>query len=315
MKRALIWMLVVLAAFALARCVVFADEAEWVMITQFGRPVRTLAEAGLHFKAPYQSAVRIDRRLQIFHPRPSEVLSKEKRHLDLDVYVCWRVHEPRRFLETVTDRVGAEMRLQDMVRSELAAEVGRHPLEAFVSTNPAAHKVDEIMARLTSRCAEQARPACGIEVADVRLKRIGLPAGARDGALERMRAERGRIARQYRAEGEEEALKIRAAAEKERTALLAKAHADAERLRGQAEAEATRVYSEAHRQDPAFYELTRTLEAYRKFLDDKTTILLSSDSDLFRHLLHPPAAKPASKPAASKTEPPAPAAPEEHRAP
>ena len=311
MRRIAIWAAAALALLALARSVIFADEAEWVIVTQFGRPVRTIDQAGLHFKAPYQSTLRVDRRLQIYNPRPSEFLAKEKKNLDLDVYACWRVHEPRRFIETVGDLTGAEARLHDVVWSELAAEVGRNPLDAFVSTNTSAHRVDAIAATVTTSCAERARSAYGIDVVDVRLKRINLPSQVRDSVFQRMRAERGRIARQYRAEGEEEALKIRAEADKDRTILLAKAGAEAERLRGQAEAEAMRIYADAHSKDPAFYEFTRTLEAYRKFLDDKTTILLSADSDLFRHLLRPPLMKP-SKPQAP---PPAEPAVEERRAP
>jgi len=111
-----------------------------------------------------------------------------------------------------------------------------------------------------------------------------LPSQVRESVFQRMRAERTRMARRYRAEGEEEALKIRAAADKERTVILAKAYAEAEKTRGEAEAEATRIYSKAHEKDPEFYELLRTLEAYKKILDDKTTLLLSSDSELLRFL-------------------------------
>ena len=100
-----------------------------------------------------------------------------------------------------------------------------------------------------------------------------------------MRAERGRIAGQYRAEGEEQALEIRAEADKERTVILAKAYAEAEKTRGEAEAQATRIYTEAHQKDPQFYELVRTLEAYEKFLDEKTTVLLSTDSELLKYLM------------------------------
>lgn len=295
MKRLLLLVAAAAAVVAAARCFVFVDEAEYAIVTLFGRPLRTVTEAGLLWKAPYESVLRIDRRLQIYNPRPSEFLTREKKNLDLDVFVCWRVDEPRRFLETVADPTGAESRLHDLVWSELAADIGRHPLEAFVSTNAAVHQLDAIVAEVTTRCAGRARPAYGIAIVDVRLRRINLPAQVRDSVFQRMRAERGRIARQYRAEGEEEAIKIRAAADKERTVTLAAAYAEGERLRGAAEAEATRIYAGAHQSDPDFYELTRTLDAYRKFLDDKTTVLLSSDSDLLRHLLRPPAAAAAAR--------------------
>lgn len=124
----------------------------------------------------------------------------------------------------------------------------------------------------------------------MRVKRIGVPAEVREGVLERMRAEWGGVARQYRAEGEKESRMIRAEADREKAVKLAKAEAEAERIRGKAEAEAARIYAEAHRVDPEFYQLMRTLEAYRRFLDEKTTVLLSADSELLKFLSGPPAA-------------------------
>lgn len=290
MTRKLFFSAVLLAIAAAAyRSVVFVDETETVIVTQFGNPVRTLndatREAGLHFKPPYQSALRVDRRLQIYDPRPSEFLAKEKKNVDLDVFVCWRVDHPRRFLETAGDFAGAEQLLHDVVWAELAAEVGQNDLEALVSDDPQLHRLDQIIRDVTEACHETARSAYGIEIVDVRLKRIGLPSQVRESVFNRMRTERQRIAGQYRAEGEEKALQIRAEADKERTVILAKAYADAERTRGEAEAEATRIYTKAHKQDPQFYELLRTLEAYEKFLDDKTTVLLSADSDLLKYLM------------------------------
>lgn len=311
MKRKwLLWVLVALLAILLYRSVVFVDEAEMVIVTQFGRPVDAYRfkgvstqsefpwmvaefeagpcdQSGLHFKMPYQSvkqANRLDRRLQIYDPRPSEFLAKEKKNIDLDVFVCWRIENPRRFLETVNDSAGAESRMHDIVWSELAAEVGRSALEELVSIDPTIHRLDQLVADVTKKCDARARSVYGIEIVDVRLKRMSLPAQVRDNVFQRMRSERARVARQYRAEGEEEALKIRAEADKERTVILAKADAEATKIQGQADAEATRIYTEAHQQDPEFYELIRTLEAYEKFLDDKTTILLSSDSDLLKFL-------------------------------
>ncbi len=286
-------LLVALGVLAIGRSVVFVDQAETVIVTQFGRPVAVLNErlddAGLHFKLPYQSVIRIDRRLQMYDPRPSEFLAKEKKNVDLDVFVCWRVAEPQKFLETVNDFPGAESRLHDLIWSELAAEVGRNELEALVSVNPEKHRLAELIEAVHRRVSGVARHAYGIEIVDVRLKRINYPAQVRESVFERMRTERARIASQYRAEGEEQAIKIRASADKERTVLLAKAQAEAERIRGEAEAEAIRIYGQAYGTDPRFYQLIRTLEAYERFLDDKTTIVLSTDSELLRLLTQPPA--------------------------
>jgi len=288
-RRLLLLTVVIVVAVAAYRSVVFVDETETVIVTQFGDPVRTLndtlPQAGLHFKLPYQSAVRIDRRLQIYDPKPSEFLAKEKKNVDLDVFVCWRVDAPEIFLQTVNDFNGAAELLHDIVWAELAAEVGRNELEALVSEEPQTHRLDQLLGGVTQACRQTAKAAYGIEIVDVRLKRIGLPSQVRESVFNRMRAERARIAGQYRAEGEEQALEIRAEADKERTVILAKAYAEAEKTRGEAEAEATRIYTEAHQKDPQFYELVRTLEAYEKFLDEKTTVLLSADSELLKYLM------------------------------
>lgn len=300
-------LLVAFLAVALYRSVMFVDETEIVIVTQFGRPVEghrltdlglasefpwvraefqntAQCEAGLHFKLPYQSAIRIDRRLQIYDPRPSEFLAAEKKNIDLDVFVCWRVAQPLLFLETVSDFAGAEARMHDIIWSELAATVGSSPLEALVSTDPALHRFDELVDGVAEVCIRRALSSYGIQIVDVRLKRISLPGQVRESVFERMRTERKRIAVGYRAEGDREARKIRAAADKDRTITLAEAYRAAEKIRGDAEAQATRIYAEAHQQDPAFYELLRTLEAYKIFLDDQTTILLSADSELLKYL-------------------------------
>jgi len=299
MKRT--WLLIVLALVAVAayRSVLMVDETEYVIVTQFGQPVATLREPGLHLKWPYQSAVGIDRRLQIYNPPPSECLTLSQQSVTADVFVCWRVDDPQRFLETVGDLAGAELRLHDLVRSELAAELGRRTLDALLSADAPADRLDTLAAAVTQRCAERARAGYGIAVVDVRMKQIALPARVRQSVLDRMRTEQERIAERYRAEGDQEAASIRAAADKDRAVLLAQAEAEARKIRGEGEAEAARIYAEAYRKDPQFYQLFRTLEAYRKCLDEKTTIVLSGDSELFRYLhddtlpaAQPPAAKP-----------------------
>jgi len=268
----------------------FVDETQQVIVTQFGRPVRTLSEAGLYFKPPYQSSLAIDRRVQIYNPRPAEFLTSEKKNIDLDVFVCWSVEDPQRFLETVGDPAGATSRIHDMVWSKLAAAVSRSPLENLVSVDGNKQRLESLVEGVAGPCADDARQQYGIALVDVKIKRIGLPDQVRESVFERMRKERARIAQRYRSEGSEEAMKIRATADKEKTVILAEAYAEAEIVRGKAEAEATRTYSEAHQKDPQFFDLLRTLEAYRKILDEKTTILLSGDSDLLKYLSRGPTA-------------------------
>ncbi|RMF90346.1 MAG: protease modulator HflC [Planctomycetota bacterium] len=284
MKRVWILLLLGIVIVAGVRSTVFVDETQYVIVTQFGKPVAVLDEPGLHFKPPYQSALRIDKRLQIYDPRPSEFLTVEKKNLDLDLFVCWKVADPMAFLNTVGDVSGAEARLHDIVFAAMAAEIGRTPLDELVTDQPDTHRLGDHVEAVAETCRKQASERYGIELVDVEIKRIGLPAQVRESVFQRMRAERARLARQYRAEGEQQSTQIRAEADKNAQILIAQAEAEAAKLRGEGEAEAARLYAEAYAKDPQFFEFLRTLEAYRKILDEKTTVFLRGDSPLFRYL-------------------------------
>jgi membrane protease subunit HflC len=273
------------AAIVLAWLSLFTlPETEFAIVTQFGRPVHTIAEAGLHVKWPYQGLLRFDRRLRIYNPRPSEFLTKDKKNLVIENYVCWRIQTPERFVQTVGDLTAAEMRLHDIVWSGLAAALGNLELESLVSAEPRRVRGDELMETLTRDTSRRALEQYGVEVVDVRIKRLTLPEQNKQSVFARMRAERERIARQYRAEGEEQALKIRAEADRQKEEILSTAYREAEKIKGDGDAESTRIYGAAYARDPQFYKLVRTLEAYKKIVDDKTTAVLSSDSELLRIL-------------------------------
>ena len=261
-------------------------ETEFVLVTQFGRPVRTVADAGLHAKWPFQSATYFDRRLRIYNPRPSEFLTRDKKNIVVDSYVAWKIGDPNRFLQTVGEPVAAEMRLHDIVWSGLSAALGTHDLEALVAPKPAAVETGELLDRLAAATGRAALEQYGIEVIDVRIKRLNLPEQNKQSVYARMRAERERIARQYRAEGEEQALAIRAGADRQKEEILSAAYKEAEKIRGGGDAESTRIYGQAYSRNPRFYKLVRTLESYKKILDDKTTAVLSSDSELLKIMMH-----------------------------
>jgi membrane protease subunit HflC len=259
-------------------------ETEFVLITQFGRPVRTIAEAGLHAKWFFQTSIFFDRRLRVYNPRPSEFLTRDKKNIVIENYVAWKIQDPQRFVQTVGDPIAAEMRLHDIIWSGLSAALGTHDLDSIVSATPdkiqAAHMLDDLTALTDHAALEQ----YGINVVDVRIKRLNLPEQNKQSVYARMRAERERIARQYRAEGEEQALSIRADADRQREEILSVAYKQAEKTKGEGDAESTRIYGQAYSRNPKLYKLLRTLEAYKKILDDKTTAILSSDSELLKIL-------------------------------
>ena len=279
------WLLAVLGLVVLYRCYLVVPETDFVLVTQFGRPLYTIQEAGLHLKWPFESATYFDRRLRIYDPRPSEFLTRDKKNLVIEPYVAWRIEDPKRFVESVGDPVAAEMRLHDIVWSGLAAALGNHDLDSLIAPEAAQVKAATMLDSLAEATGRAALRQYGIRIVDVRIKRLNLPEANKQAVFARMRAERERIARQYRAEGEEQALAIRAGAERQREEILSAAYKEAEKVKGEGDAESTKIYSEAYSRNPRFYKLLRTLESYKKILDDKTTAIISSDSELMRVLM------------------------------
>ena len=278
--------LVALAALVLAWSALFTvRETEFALVTQFGKPIRTVTDAGLKIKVPVLHQVQLfDRRLRVYNPPRSEFLTKDKKNLSIDTYALWQIADPQAFVQAVGNERAAEMRLHDLVWSGLAATIANLDLEEIVSTSPGVVKTEEVLDRLAERSGTAALEEYGIRITDVRLKRLNLPEQNKQSVYARMRAERERIARQYRAEGEEQALRIRAEADRAKEEILAKAYKEAETTKGEGDAAAARVYGAAYSRNQSFYKLTRTLETYRKALDEDTTVILSADSELLRLL-------------------------------
>ena len=262
-------------------CFFTVDSAEYAIVTDFGKPTQVITAPGLGFKYPYQSVRTVDHRLFVFTSPSSEFLTLEKTPVVAAGTVLWRVAEPRRFFETVFDRTGAESRLGDILFAELGAAVGRNPLTAFVSIDPAAYRADTIGAEIVRRCHDIALRDYGIEVVDVQLRGFDFPKQNRLRLYARMKSERGRISMQYRSEGEEEGLKVRAAAEEEKARVLSKAIELSQQRRGEGDGQAARIYGQTLGQSPDFYTFLRAMEASRSLARKSTTMVLPADSPLF----------------------------------
>ena len=253
------------------------DETRQVVILQFGEPVRIIKTPGLHFKlpAPLQVAQHFDDRLLEYDVPPEEILSKDKKSLIVDNYVRWRIIDPLLFLQTVQTEPIAKTRIDDIVYSELRRELGTHNMSEIITENR-----ELIMETVTKESAAATKPY-GIEVVDVRLKRVDLPQNNEQSIYRRMQAERIRQANKFRSEGEEESQKIKASTDKDKTIILANAYKEAEEVKGEGEAKAVDIYARAFSKDPDFYEFYRTLETYKIILDKKTTLVLPTNSKLF----------------------------------
>lgn len=275
-------LLVVVVLFGVRQATFIVSERDQAIVTQVGRYLRTVQTPGLHFKVPfYHTVYHFERRILVTDSAPAEYLTLDKKRLALDHVVRWRIADPHRFFITVRDEGGARARLDDIVSSELRGEVANHDFADIIGTER-----EPIMETVAKRAADKAG-GFGIEVVDVRVKRADLPEEVQSSVFARMVAERSRIASRYRSEGEEEAAKIRAEAEKERTIMLARAYEISQVLRGEGDGQAAAVYAAAFQQEPEFYAFLRSLEAYEKSLAERGSVVLSSDSELFRYLTGP----------------------------
>jgi membrane protease subunit HflC len=305
----------VLALFACSS-VIFVDETEFVIVERLGRIVAVYdrvdarrSDRGSHFKLPWPIATvrRFDRRQQLFDPPGREIFTRDKKNLTVSSYLCWKIADPPeielplaerpvvKFFRGLGNMVTAEARLEARIRSALEVELGQVELTELLRVGtgeggPAGKsplkKIAEVALSKLNRAegGEGLRERLGIELVDFRIKRINLPEGNRLAVYERMRTERERIAERYRSAGLAEKSRIESQARLQSDQLLARAEADAERIKGEGEAEAIRLLNHAHMQDPEFYEFQRTLTTYSKVLSERTTLVLSSGSRLFKLL-------------------------------
>jgi len=279
MKNISIAIVVLATLFALST-IIIVDETEQIVILQFGKPVRTIKDAGLNWKlpAPFQTSNSFEQRLLEYDVPPEEILSRDKKSLNIDNYVRWRIVDPLLFLQTVKAVPTAKTRLDDIVYSELRQELGTHDMVEIITENR-----ELIMEKVTVASNEETSKY-GIEVIDVRIRRVDLPRENEASIYARMEAERKRQANKFRSEGEEEAQKIRAATDRDKTIILADAYKNAQQIRGEGEAKALDIYASSYSKSPDFYEFIRTLETYEKVIDKKTTLVLPGDSKLFKDL-------------------------------
>ena len=279
MKKFSIGILVLVALFALST-MIMVDETEQIVILQFGKPIRTIKDPGLNWKfpAPFQTSNSFEKRLLEYDVPPEEILSKDKKSLIIDNYVRWRIIDPLLFLQTVRAIPTAKTRLDDIVYSELRQELGTHDMVEIIT------ETRELIMEKVTKASNEETSKYGIEVIDVRIRRVDLPRENEASIYARMEAERKRQANKFRSEGEEEAQKIRAATDRDKTVILAEAYKKSQLIRGEGEAKALDIYAASYSKDSDFYEFTRTLETYEKVIDKKTTLVLPGDSKLFKGL-------------------------------
>lgn len=275
----IIALVIVIGAALVLQSAYIINERQQAIVLQFGEHVRTVNEPGLYFKIPFiQDVLFFESRILMADTGAAEYITHDKKKLLVDHISRWRIVDPLAFYQAVRSESIALARLADIVDSKLRQEIANHDFAEIIR-----EKREQIMEKVTNESKPLAAQF-GIDVLDVRIKRIDLPREVQESVFSRMEAERHRIALRYRAEGSEAAQEIRAAADKEREIILATAYEQAERIRGEGDARAARIYADAFGQDPEFYNFRRRLETYEKVIGEGTTLLMDINSDLLRYL-------------------------------
>jgi len=272
---------IAILVFLVSTSAFIVDQREQALVLQFGNPKDVVKEAGLHFKLPWQSVTLFDKRLLESDAMPNEVITKDKKTIMVDNYTRWKIVDPLLVYQVARTQEGVSSRMQDVVRGKVREVLGQHTLHEIVSGGAKENLRTELMLSIRDR-ADKAVRDLGVEVVDVRIKRADLPPENSNAVFSRMKAERQRIAKEYRSEGEEAAREIRAEAEKTRKVLIAEAYRNSEIIRGRADAKVTRIFAEVHKKDPEFYAFTRSLEAYRNSVGEGTRLVISPNSEFFR---------------------------------
>jgi modulator of FtsH protease HflC len=273
--------LLVIVAIVVRMSVFSVDEREHAVKFRFGEIVKADYEPGLHFKIPFVNNVaKYPDRILNYEHSEEKFLTGEKKNLIVDYFVTWRITDPGEYYRSVRgDEDRAVERLSAIIKEGIKAAISRRTVQEVVSAERS-ELMDQMLIEARSRS-----PEIGIEVVDVRVKRIDLSDEVSDSVYRRMREERQRTAAQLRAEGNEESETIKADADRQRTVILAEAYRDAEMIRGEGDARAAEIYAQAFNQDRDFYSFYRSMRAYRDSVGgDQDVLVLKPDSDFFRYL-------------------------------
>ncbi len=302
----LIVVTVLIAAMFVIGAIYVVPETQQVVITQFGMPIgEPVTSAGLHLKLPFiQHAHFFDKRLLEWDGDPNQIPTRDKKYIWVDTIARWKINDALKFLQSVGTETGAQARLDDIINSASRDIISSHDLvETIRDTNRIleSEKEEDSMA-IAEEALEKIRfgreelekeiletsavlaPQYGIDIVDVRIKRINYVQDVRLKVYQRMISERKRAAEQYRSEGKGKSAEIRGQKEKELKAITSGAYKTSQGIVGKADAEAISIYAGAYNNDPEFYAFLKTLETYEKTIDGDTTILLTTDGDYYKYL-------------------------------
>jgi membrane protease subunit HflC len=297
--------IIVILAF-MSGLVFIVDETKQVVITQFGRPVgQPITMSGLHFKKPLiQQANYFEKRVLQWDGDPNQIPTRDKKYIWVDTYARWRIANALGFLQSVGNEINAHARLDDIVNSATRDVITSHLLvEAIRDTNriletkeieedislaeEALEPIEVGRSSLEDLILSKARklaPQYGIELIDMRIKRVNYVKEVRNKVYDRMIAERKRAAERYRSQGQGKSAEIAGQLAKELKLITSEAYRQAQGIKGKADAEVTNIYAQAYNQDPDFYSFVKTMQTYRDTIDENSTVILTTDADYYKYL-------------------------------
>ena len=294
-----------LVILVISKSAYIVKETEQVIVTQFGKPIGgTVGDAGLHFMVPFvQQANRFEKRWLEWDGSPNQIPTKDKKYIWVDTYARWRISDPLLFFQSVTNESGAQSRLDDILDGETRNAIARYPLIEVVRASNRTMEQDidtetvgeeEVIGEITIgrekisqgiiEAASVLTLTYGIELVDLRIKRINYVENVREKVYERMISERLRIAEKSRSEGQGRSAEIRGEKEKELQRIVSGAYRQAQEIQGKADAEAAAIYARAFNSNPAFYSFVATLDAYKTTLNENSMLVTGTNGDFFGYI-------------------------------
>ena len=287
MKYPLLILLIITVGISISISSFFTlSEDEYAVLTQFGKPSRTIKKAGLYIKRPFfwETVHRIDRRNHIFSAQPIQLLLGDKNPLIVTCYICWHVSDPQVYFQSIVDQAVARQKLGDMISSQLGSVLGQYNLSDIINPDNEQVKLSQIETEIMVAANKKTKELYGISVVQMGVKKIEYPTIVAKAVFNRMRSEREKEAMKYRAEGMEQAAVIKAKADRKAKEIVAEASMKAAQIKAEGDQKALQIYADTYNKDPELYEYIKSLELYKEILQDNATIILSTDSNIFKHL-------------------------------
>ena len=281
-----LYAVIILVVITLSLSVYTVDETQWAVVTQFGKPVKTVNNAGLYFKAPspLQQVNYFDKRTYMIRTQAIQFLLKANKPIIMSSFIAWKISDPLLFFEVIGFDKNAPSKLEDMVNSHIGNKLGNYSIEQLINIDKTKVKIEEIENKIKDLTSKEAKEKYGIEIVKVGFIRVSYPSIVTKAVYTRMKTERETEAKKLRSEGEEKAQAIKIKANKTAKDIISKAKKEAIITRGKAEAKAMEIYGETYNKSVEYFDFIKSIDTYQKILKNRTTLILSTDSKLFKYL-------------------------------